>query len=70
MTSALHRSPSQARREVRRFEVLKAQRRRLLLALERADSMADPWADVKLRAEVGLAIDEVRACRVVPLEDA
>lgn len=71
MTSALHHSPSQAKREARRFNVLKAQRRRLLLALEAAlAGVSRQWMPVVIADEARAAIDEVRDCRIVPLEDS
>lgn len=69
MTSALQRSPSQVRRESRRFEALKAQRARLLAALEAAIALERPWADVNVKRVAREAIHDAYTCEIVPLED-
>ena len=81
MTSALHHSPSQAKREARRFNVLKEQRRQLLRSLEeckwRLENLlvllpsnrperVDVETDLRFAREV---IGRVRECRIVPVDE-
>lgn len=75
MTSALRRSPSQVTRESRRFQVLVAQRLRLLHALEELDRAACESGRIagspldEAVSEARRASAQVRGCRIVPVAE-